>query len=150
MRKHNHCNDDFNNERIHFFIKIYLSHLILKKLMLVVCERWVGDSGRTAILTQVHLTTIAALLPHFCLGCSTVGHWGPKPSVWSWFSLRWHLVSDWLDLPGTWLYYCLMPTCFRCSSAYLYRYISWLMARSRVSIHQQLSFESHRLTEAQI
>ena len=42
----------------------------------------------------------------FWLRCSTVGHWGPKPSVWSWFSLRilsptgtgtdssrlWHLV----------------------------------------------------------
>ena len=28
------------------------------------------------------------------LGCSTVGHWRPKPSVWSWFSLR-HLVPNW-------------------------------------------------------
>ena len=28
------------------------------------------------------------------LGCSTVGHWGPKPSVWNWFSLRWHPISN--------------------------------------------------------
>ena len=34
--------------------------------------------GQTAILTQVLLATIAALLPHLGWGCSTVGHWGPK------------------------------------------------------------------------
>ena len=31
----------------------------------------------------------------FWLGCSTVGHWGPKPSDWTWFSLRWHPISNW-------------------------------------------------------
>ena len=31
----------------------------------------------------------------FWLGCLTVGHWGPKPSVWSWFSLCWHPISNW-------------------------------------------------------
>ena len=30
---------------------------------------------------------------------------------------------------GTWLYYCLTSTCFRCSSAYLHSCISWLTAR---------------------
>ena len=39
------------NERKLFFIKIYLSHFILERVMLVVCERWVGDGGQTAILT---------------------------------------------------------------------------------------------------
>ena len=34
--------------------------------------------GQTAILTQVLLATIAALLPHLGWGCSTVGPWGPK------------------------------------------------------------------------
>ena len=29
------------NERIHFFIKIYLSHFILERVMFFVCERWV-------------------------------------------------------------------------------------------------------------
>ena len=37
------CNDDFNNKWTHFFIKIYLSHFILQRVMLVVCERWAGD-----------------------------------------------------------------------------------------------------------
>ena len=34
----------------------------------------------------------------------------------------------------TWLFYCLTPTCFCCSSTYLHRCISWLTARSRVNI----------------
>ena len=34
--------------------------------------------GRTAILNQVLLSTIAALLLHLGLGCSTGGHRGPK------------------------------------------------------------------------
>ena len=76
--------------------------------------RW----GQTTILTQV-LLAIAALLPHLVWDCSTVDHWGPKPSVWSWFSLHWHPVSNWFKPSGTRLYYCLMPTCFRCSSTVL-------------------------------
>ena len=69
----------------------------------------------------------------FWLDCSTMGHWGPKPSVWSWFSLRWHPISNWNCLCA-WLYYCSRPTCFRCSSAYLYRCISWLMVWSRANM----------------
>ena len=47
------------------------------------------------------------------LGCSTVGHWGPKPSVCHWLSIR-PLVPNWLTqaVCGTWLYNCLTPTCF--------------------------------------
>ena len=55
----------------------------------------------------------------FWLGCSTVGHWEPKPSVCRWLSIR-HLFSkcnwnsNWLTqaVCGTWLYNCLTPTCF--------------------------------------
>ena len=43
------------NERTHFFRKIYLSHFILERvakgLMLVMCERWVGDGTDCNILT---------------------------------------------------------------------------------------------------
>ena len=84
------------NERTHFFIKIYLSHFILERVMFVVCERWVGDRGRTAILTPSSSSTIAAFLSHLGLGCSTMGHWGPQsPQSASWFS-RWHPDSNWL------------------------------------------------------
>ena len=31
------------NERTHFFLKIYLSHFILERVMFVMCERWAGD-----------------------------------------------------------------------------------------------------------
>ena len=38
------------------------------------CVRDVWIQGQTAILTQVLLLTIAALLSHLGWGCSTVGH----------------------------------------------------------------------------
>ena len=67
----------WTNKRTHLFIKIYLSHFILERVMLVVCEKWVGDGDRLLYWSQV-LLTIAALLPHLGWGCSNVGHWGPK------------------------------------------------------------------------
>ena len=64
--------------------------------------------GQTAILTQVLLLTIAALLSHLGWGCSTVSHRGPQSTQsTSWFSL-WHPVCR----PGTCLYYFLTSTCF--------------------------------------
>ena len=64
------------NERIHFFMK-YISHTLSLKGWCFLRVRGEWRQGRTAILTQV-LLTIAALLPHVGLGCSTVGHWEPK------------------------------------------------------------------------
>ena len=112
-----------------------ISHTLFSKvLMLVVCERWTGDGDRLLYWPKV-LLSIAALISHLDWGCSTVGHWRPK-------ALCRHLVSNWLQLArtasGTWLYNCLTTTCFRCSSAYLHRCISWLTARSRVNILHSL------------
>ena len=79
------------NERTNTLLskKKYTSHTLFSKgLMLVVCERWVGDGNRPLHIdpsSSDHSSTSFASW----LGCSTVGHWGPKPSVWSWFSLRW-------------------------------------------------------------
>ena len=42
--------------------------------------------------------------------------------------------SNWFKPSVSWLYFCLTPTCIRCSSAYLHGCISWLMARSRVNL----------------
>ena len=64
--------------------------------MLVVCERWVGDCYILTPSSSDHSSTSLA----FWLGCSTMGHWGLKPSVWSWFSLCWHPISNW---NGNWL-----------------------------------------------
>ena len=116
------------NERTHFFRKIYLSHFILervaKRLMLVMCERWVGDGTDCQILTPSssdHCSTSSS----FCWATQP-GSWGSKPSVWSCSSLR-HLIPNWnynlnsncncnlnwtQAVCGTWLYNCLTSTCF--------------------------------------
>ena len=71
-------NDDFNNERTHFFIKIYLSHFIFKTVMFVVCERWVGNKDGlqywpkfTSWPEQQHFFLILALVSQPCV---TEGH----------------------------------------------------------------------------
>ena len=116
-------NDDFNERtRTRFFINNIPLTLYSRKG----CERvdvgfvlevsWRRRETATYWL-QVSLT-IAALLPH-STGLLDRGSWGPKPSVWSWFSLQ-HLISNsnsnWPQLTQavcvTWLYNCLTPTCF--------------------------------------
>ena len=67
------------NERIHFFIKIYISHTLFSMFLWCVRDEW--RQGKTVILTQL-LLTIAALLPHLGWSRSTNGRWGPQPSVW--------------------------------------------------------------------
>ena len=70
--------------------------------MLVVCEKWAGDEDR--LLYWASSTSFSSWL-----GCSTVGHWGPKapclpPALTpaSCFQLT-QTVSD------TWLYHCPRP-----------------------------------------
>ena len=86
------------NERIRVFIKMYLSHFILERVNVCCVWEMSWRQGRTVILTQALLVTIAAFLSHLGWGCSTVG---PclEPYVCSWVSLRWHPASDWLEPP---------------------------------------------------
>ena len=117
------------DEQTHFFIKISLSYFILERVD--VCCVWElhWRRGETAVLL-FHLGWVAQPWVTEC----------PKPSVCRWLSIR-HLVSNWLKPSVCWLYYCLTPTCFCCSSAYSHRCISWLTARSRVNMlhhHQML------------
>ena len=88
------------NERTHSFIKIYLSHFILERVMFLVCERWAGDGDRLLIWPKVLLLTIAALLPHLGLVAQPWVTESPDPSVCRWLSIR-HLVSNWLQLQLT-------------------------------------------------
>ena len=97
------------NERTHFFIKIYLSQFILERVDVGCVWEVSWRRGQTATYWPQVLLAIAALLSHLGWGCSTVGHWGPKPSIWSWFSLRWHPISNWLKPSVSWLYFCLRP-----------------------------------------
>ena len=91
------------NERTHFFIKIYFSHCT-RKGWCCLCVR--GELERETdchVLTQSSSPDHSSTSSSFWLGCSTVGHWRPKPSVWSWFSLCRHPISncDWNWLTGT-------------------------------------------------
>ena len=79
------------NERIHFFIKIYLSHFILEKVMFLVCERWVetradcyfdlssADQSSTSSSSWLGLLNRGSLRAQSC-----------------WFSIR-HLVLNWFE-----------------------------------------------------
>ena len=70
------------NERRNTLLYKNISHTLFSNgLMFLLCVRDERRQGQTTILTQVLLLTIAALLPHLGLGCSTGGRWGPWPSI---------------------------------------------------------------------
>ena len=85
---------NFNERTQFFFYKNVPLTLYSRKGWCWLCVRGELETGTDCyILTQSssdHSSTSFAFWP----GCSTVGHWGPKPSVWSWFSLRWHPISN--------------------------------------------------------
>ena len=171
------------NERTHFFIKIYISHFILECFLSVRGELETGtDCYILTPSSSDHSSTSFA----FWLGCSTVGHWGPRalclplaltPASCPPTDTNCNWNSNWLTqaVCGTWLYFCLTSTCFLwayasatitefnhvyssrwypdifdqmrlfwCSSTYLHRCISWLTARSRVSMLQKRSVHIFR------
>ena len=71
-----------NDERNTLVYKnMYLSHFILERVDVLLRVRDEWRQGQTAILTQLLLLIIAALLPHLGWGCSTGGRWGPQHSV---------------------------------------------------------------------
>ena len=100
------------DERTHFFIKIYLSYLILERFD--VGHVWEVSWGQTATYWPQVLLTIAALLPQLGWAAQPWVTDGPKPSVFRWFSRR-HLANcNWLTqaVCGTWLCSCLTCSCF--------------------------------------
>ena len=149
------CGNKINNndERTHFFRKIYLSHFIRNGCERVMCERWVGDWTDCNILTPSSSVFNSASFS-FCWLLNR-GSWGPGP--------LWELVlttASYLQLTepvcGTGLYNYLIPTCFlwvlhlhpiqpvhsqgytlisstRCT-CYLHRCISYLTARPKVNM----------------
>ena len=70
---------NFNEWTNTLLYKKYITHTLFSKgVMVVVCERWVGDRDRLQYWPPSSSSTIAALLSHLGWGCWTVGHWGPK------------------------------------------------------------------------
>ena len=133
--EHKHNIRNSMNEGTYFFIKIYLSHFILDWVMFLLCLRYERETWTDCYIEPKFFFDHSSTFFSSWLGCSTVGHWKCKA-----LSLRAgsHASASCLQLTrtslGTWLYHCLTSTCFRCSSAYLRRCISWLTARSRVNI----------------
>ena len=128
------CNDDFNKRtNTLLYRNLYLSHFIFESKCLL-CVRDELKTGTDCYLSQVLLSTIAALLPH--LG------WVDQPWITEGRkALSLYAGSHAGILPptdsnelGTWLYYFLTSTYFRCSSTYSHRCISWFTPRSRVNV----------------
>ena len=121
------------HKRTHFFIKIYLSHFILERW----CFLCVKDELETE--TDCYIDPSSSR-DHSCTSSSSwlglLNHGllraqSPLSAAGSHSGILSPTDSNCL---GTWLYYCLMPTCFCCSSTYLHQCISWLTAWSRVNI----------------
>ena len=68
----------------HTSLEKYTSHTLFEKVAKGLCVRGELETEQNATYWPPVPLTIAALLSHFA---GTGGHWGPKPSVWSWFSL---------------------------------------------------------------
>ena len=89
------------NEWTHFFMNIYLSHFI-RKGWYWLCVRGELETGADCnILTQSSYRDHSNTSPSSWLGCTTVGCWGPKPYVRSWFSLCRRPISN-FDWNWTW------------------------------------------------
>ena len=96
---------------------------------------YLGRSEGLLYWPRVLLWPQQPLLPHLGWGCSTVDHWGSKA-----LSLQAESHSGILSptnsnhpwAPGYIIV--LTPTCFRCSSTYLHKCISWLTAQLRVNM----------------
>ena len=162
----------WTNEHTFFYKNIPLA-LYSRKGWCFLCVRGELETGTDCYILTQSSSDHSSTTSSSWLGCSTVGHWGPKAlslqavlTLASCPQLQLELTAC---LPkavcGTWLYNCLTYTyflwaytsatitefnhvqrsrwysdifdrmhLFRCSSAYLYRSISWLTARSRVNI----------------
>ena len=117
------------NRWTHFFIKIYISHTLF--LMFLWCVRDEWRQGQTAILTQLLLLIMAALLLHLGWGCSTGGRWRPQPSV--------------CKLALTLAFLSPTPTCF-CFFFRLFTLVHlWLTTRSKVNIQQYSLIYAHNV-----
>ena len=96
------------NEQTHFFRKIYTSHTLfskgLRKGWCWLCVR--GELERDCHTLIPSSSDHSSTSSSFCWAAQP-GSWGPKPSVWSWFSLRhlifnWNCTSNWTDSSCLW------------------------------------------------
>ena len=110
------------NERTHFFIKIYLSHFILERVDVGCVWEVSWRRGQTATYWPQVLLTITALLSHSGWAAQPRVTEGPSPlsgagshsaGILSPTDSNSNWNCNWLKPSVSWLYFCLMPTCFR-------------------------------------
>ena len=149
-----------------FFKKIYLSHLILERVVKGLCVRGELETEQTGTYWPQVPRSLAALLSHS--GLLNRGSWGPSP-LWELVltTASYHQLTR--PVSGIGLCNCLTSTCFlwvshlhpirpvhsqgyilmsstRCT-CYLHRCISYLTARPRVNMQQiyPMLFCNHKI-----
>ena len=104
-----------NDERTHFFRKIYLPHFIRNGCERVMCERWVGDWTNCNILTPSSFVfSITSFSFCWAAQSGVLRVHSPLLGAGSLYSIL--SPTNWLQLTrtscGTGLYNCLKLTCF--------------------------------------
>ena len=116
MRKHSQHNND---ERAHFFRKIYLSHFIRNGCERVMCERWIGDWTNCNILTPSSFVFNSTSFS-FCWAAQSGVLSAHSPllgtgSLYSILSPTWLTPTNWTSC-RTELYHCLTLACLMWAS----------------------------------
>ena len=121
------------NERIHFFLKNISLTLYSRKGDVSCVWEMSGDKDRLLYWPKFFLAHSSSSSSSWLglLNCGSQRAQSPLSAAGSHSGILSPTDSNRL---GTWLYYCLTSTCFRCSSAYLHRCIGWWTARSGVNI----------------
>ena len=85
---------NFNERMNTLHYKNILLTLYSRKGWCFLCVRDELETGTDCYILTQSSSDHSCTSSSFWLDCSTVGPWGPKPSVCRWLSLR-HLVSNW-------------------------------------------------------
>ena len=138
---------NFNERTNTLLYKNIISHTLFLKRWCWLWVRYELETGIDCYIDPKFFFDHSSTSSSSWLGCSTVGYWGPKALCLPLILNSASCLQLTRTAPGTWLYYCLTYTCFRCSSAYLHRCISWSTAQTVAifliwycSEHQQIFF----------
>ena len=136
------------NERTHFFIKKISLALYSRKGWCWLCVRGVLETGTDCYILTPSSSDHSSTSFSSWLGLLNRGSLRAQSPLSAAGSHAGILSStdsnsNWLKPSVSWLYFCLSPICFRCSSAYLHRRISWFTAWSRVNMLQYNSTSFH-------
>ena len=130
---------NFNERTSTLLYKNIISHTLFSRGWCWLCERGELETGTDCFIWTQSSSDHSSTSFLSWLSCSTVGHWGPQSlqavlTLASCPEVTPTATRTDSDRLCAWLYNCLTYTYFHFSSAYLHRCISWLTARSRVSM----------------